>query len=237
MIAIDFPKLVESANGDPEFRIAARYWDSQLDIAIGDESRELLVVNGRIVGLGAPGAFGDDIRRVRIKAAEPAWAQMLDPCPPPGCSNVLSASGFSYEGNILDRAPYHAAVRRLIELMREQVSGPIGARDVAAVDRIRDDAVGRYIYVDIEDVQYRIYYEATGSGIPLLMQHTAGTDGRQWRHILEDRDYQQAFQLIAYDLPYHGKSLPPTSKRWWAEEYRPTRRWYIHAILAISRGP
>ena len=99
---------------------------------------------------------------------------------------------------------------------------------------VGDDAVGRYIYVDIEDVQYRIYYEETGSGIPLLMQHTAGTDGRQWRHILEDRDYQRDFQLIAYDLPYHGKSLPPTSRRWWAEEYRPTRRWYIHAIRAIS---
>ena len=31
------------------------------------------------------------------------------------------------------------------------------------------------------------------------------------------------FRVIAYDLPYHGKSLPPEGKAWWAEEYRLTK--------------
>jgi hypothetical protein len=48
-----------------------------------------------------------------------------------------------------------------------------------------DAAVGRYIYLPIDGIEYRVYFEETGTGIPLLLQHTAGTDGRQWRHLLE----------------------------------------------------
>lgn len=47
-----------------------------------------------------------------------------------------------------------------------------------------DSVIGRYVYVDIEDVEYRVYFEESGEGRPLLLQHTAGADGRQWRHVL-----------------------------------------------------
>jgi hypothetical protein len=56
-----------------------------------------------------------------------------------------------------------------------------------------DAAVGRYIYLPINGIEYRVYCEETGTGIPLLLQHTAGADGRQWRHLLEDPDVQQHF--------------------------------------------
>ena len=41
------------------------------------------------------------------------------------------------------------------------------------------DIIGRYIYVTVDDVEYRVYFEEAGSGVPVLMQHTAGADGRQ----------------------------------------------------------
>ena len=47
------------------------------------------------------------------------------------------------------------------------------------------DITGRYVYVDVEGHEYRVYYEEAGQGIPLVCQHTAGSDGRQYRHILE----------------------------------------------------
>ena len=47
-----------------------------------------------------------------------------------------------------------------------------------------DKAVGRYVHLTIDDIEYRVYYEESGSGIPLLLQHTAGCDGRQCRHLL-----------------------------------------------------
>ena len=92
-----------------------------------------------------------------------------------------------------------------------------------------DSALGRYVYVDIEDVEYRVYFEENGAGTPLLLQHTAGADGRQWRHVLEDPELASHFRMIAYDLPFHGKSVPPTSERWWEQEYRLTRS-FLEAV-------
>jgi len=41
--------------------------------------------------------------------------------------------------------------------------------------------IGRYVHVDYAGKDYRIYYEETGQGIPLVCLHTAGTDGRECR--------------------------------------------------------
>ncbi len=98
-----------------------------------------------------------------------------------------------------------------------------------------DYAVGRYIYLTIDDVEYRVYFEEHGQGIPMLLQHTAGADGRQWRHILERSDMAQHFRLIAYDLPYHGKSVPPTGKAWWQEEYKLTKDFLMQVPVTLSR--
>ena len=68
-----------------------------------------------------------------------------------------------------------------------------------------------YLYVTVEGTEYRVYIEQAGSGIPVLCQHTAGTDARQWRHLLEDEELTKDFRFIAWDLPYHGKSLPACS--------------------------
>ena len=71
---------------------------------------------------------------------------------------------------------------------------------------------GRYVHLTVQGVEYRVYFEEAGKGTPVLMQHTAGSDGRQWRHILEDEKLTSEFRFIAHDLPYHGKSLPPLGK-------------------------
>ena len=42
------------------------------------------------------------------------------------------------------------------------------------------------------------------------------------------------FRLIAYDLPFHGKSVPPTGQEWWAQEYRLTRERAMALPLALS---
>jgi pimeloyl-ACP methyl ester carboxylesterase len=98
-----------------------------------------------------------------------------------------------------------------------------------------DHATGRYIYLTIDNIEYRVYFEEHGEGIPLLMQHTAGADGRQWRHFLENERLAQHFRLIAYDLPYHGKSVPPTEKEWWKEEYKLTKDFLMKVPVALSR--
>jgi len=97
-----------------------------------------------------------------------------------------------------------------------------------------DHAIGRYVHLDLGGIEHRVYFEESGSGIPLLLQHTAGADGRQWRHVLEDAQLRKQFRMVAYDLPYHGKSVPPTSERWWTQPYRLTREFLVGVPVALA---
>ena len=97
-----------------------------------------------------------------------------------------------------------------------------------------DETVGRYVYLTVNDIEYRVYYESCGTGIPLICQHTAGAHGFQWRHLMEDPDITSRFRVIAWDLPFHGKSLPPTGDRHWEKPYNLTRDFFLKFILGFS---
>jgi pimeloyl-ACP methyl ester carboxylesterase len=94
--------------------------------------------------------------------------------------------------------------------------------------------VGRYATLDIEGRPCRLYIEEAGAGIPLLCLHTAGADGRQFRHLMTDADITGNFRVIAFDLPWHGRSYPPDG--WQDEEYRLTTDGYTNAIMAVARA-
>ena len=72
-----------------------------------------------------------------------------------------------------------------------------------------EPVTGHYIHVPFEGEEYRIFYEESGKGIPLVCLHTAGTDSREWRHQLNDPEICERFHVVAFDLPRHGKSIPP----------------------------
>jgi pimeloyl-ACP methyl ester carboxylesterase len=93
---------------------------------------------------------------------------------------------------------------------------------------------GGYVYLPVQGLEYRVYYEEAGAGIPLILMHTAGTDGRLYRHMLEDPDMTRDFRIIAVDLPYHGKSLPPLEKEWWKEEYKLTTSFLFDFMLGMN---
>lgn len=92
--------------------------------------------------------------------------------------------------------------------------------------------IGRYLRLDLGGRAHRVYVEEAGQGIPLLCLHTAGSDGRQWRGLLNDDAVTRHFRCIAFDLPWHGKSSPPEG--WWQEEYRLTTAAYVDAVLGVS---
>lgn len=95
---------------------------------------------------------------------------------------------------------------------------------------------GKYVYLDVQGIEYRVYYEEAGRGIPLVCQHTAGADGRQWRHFLNDREITAKYRVIVPDLPFHGRSLPPESVEWWKDEYRLTKGFFIDFHLALNHA-
>jgi pimeloyl-ACP methyl ester carboxylesterase len=93
---------------------------------------------------------------------------------------------------------------------------------------------GRYLTITVEGAPRRIYFEEAGQGRPVLCLHTAGSDTRQWRHLLNDREITASNRLIAFDMPWHGKSLPPEGFE--TEEYLLTTEGYIETVLAVADG-
>jgi pimeloyl-ACP methyl ester carboxylesterase len=96
---------------------------------------------------------------------------------------------------------------------------------------VREPIVGGYVYVPYEGYEYRVFYEEAGQGIPLVCLHTAGTDSREWRHQLCDPEINQNFRVIAFDMPRHGKSIPPAGFE--KEDYRLTAQFYSEFIMAF----
>jgi pimeloyl-ACP methyl ester carboxylesterase len=94
--------------------------------------------------------------------------------------------------------------------------------------------VGRYMTLQLSGRPHRLYFEEAGEGIPLVCLHTAGADGRQFRHLMLDEEITRKFRVLAFDMPWHGKSLPPEG--WEKEEYRLTTAGYTEMIVAFCRA-
>jgi pimeloyl-ACP methyl ester carboxylesterase len=91
--------------------------------------------------------------------------------------------------------------------------------------------IGRYMTVQLGGRPNRLYFEEAGQGIPLVCLHTAGADGRQFRHMMLDDAVTKHFRVLAFDMPWHGKSLPPEGSE--HEEYQLTTAAYTEMVLAF----
>jgi pimeloyl-ACP methyl ester carboxylesterase len=238
MFEFDSNMVKKLAEKHPAFALSARFWTGSALFNLGGDRYLLEMRDGKL----------EDFRRadrktradITISGPENSWTKLFQRPSPPGFADPLyddGRGGFTVEGDMVNAvAPYYPIVQEFLEVLRHAHAGEGTQRRVAEVDREFDAAVGRYMYVRIQGVQYRIYYEESGEGeIPMLLQHTAGADGRQWRHVLEDPDYRKHYRIISYDLPFHGKSIPPTSHNWWEEPYVLTRSFLMEAVIAISR--
>ena len=52
----------------------------------------------------------------------------------------------------------------------------------------------------MDGARHKVFYFEAGEGIPVICQHTAGNENRQWRHLLEDRELTKKYKVIAYDF-------------------------------------
>lgn len=93
---------------------------------------------------------------------------------------------------------------------------------------------GRYLNVELLGKPHRLYIEEAGQGIPLLCLHTAGSDSRQYRGILNDSQILDHYRVIAFDLPWHGKSSPPEG--WQDEEYQLSADDYVSIIMTVVQA-
>jgi pimeloyl-ACP methyl ester carboxylesterase len=94
--------------------------------------------------------------------------------------------------------------------------------------------VGRYLRLPLGGQRHRVYFEEAGEGWPLVCLHTAGADGRQFRHLMTDPAVTRHWRVLAFDMPRHGKSLPPAG--WQDGEYRLTADAYVEMILGFANA-
>jgi pimeloyl-ACP methyl ester carboxylesterase len=94
--------------------------------------------------------------------------------------------------------------------------------------------VGRYVNLQIGTEALRVFFEEAGDGIPLLCLHTAGADSRQYRHLLNDPAVTSRYRVIAFDMPYHGRTNPPDG--WWLRTFLLNTHAYVSIIRAVWKA-
>ncbi|WP_158228248.1 alpha/beta fold hydrolase [Pseudonocardia sp. MH-G8] len=112
------------------------------------------------------------------------------------------------EGDVASFAQHLHLVRRVVEVARR--SSAVPAPEPAPLV----DVIGRYLRVETTSWgTCDIHWESAGEGTPVILLATAGSDSRQYHGLLTDARLTSQHRLIAFDLPWHGKSDPPHGRR------------------------
>jgi pimeloyl-ACP methyl ester carboxylesterase len=234
-------RVCQAINADPEFRLASRLFSRDILLTIGEIQCLIKIRDGAVVEIKHDPTFMNPWSFF-IKGSADAWGKFLQPIPPPTYTDLYGAIArrhFEIGGDIEAAFAHFWAVTRMLEIFRELENGaPPAAKYAQPQPRAGqiEPVVGKYVYLNIHGLGYRVYFEECGSGIPVICQHTAASDGRLWRHLLNDAEVTEKLRVIVPDLPYHGKSLPPESMEWWKQEYRLTKRFFMDFHLELSRA-
>jgi hypothetical protein len=117
--------LQAGANADPEFRLAARYWNATLSLESPTRALRVEIAEGRIANC-REGEAGEP-STITIAAPDDGWAEFLAPEPRPFYQDLLGGCvqhhGFTVAGDILTLSAYYQATQRLFAVMRALRAG------------------------------------------------------------------------------------------------------------------
>jgi pimeloyl-ACP methyl ester carboxylesterase len=165
-----------------------------------------------------------------LSAASADWDKVLA-APPEPTFHAFTALDianprFTVSGDPLLIAQARASLERLFELIcrSEVADAPVPARDISQIQ-------GNYVSVPLAEGMADIFVESAGQGQNVLLLHTAGADSRQFHGQLADVDLARQYRLVAADMPFHGRSMPPAG--WQGEPYRLTATRYLDWCIAL----
>ena len=226
---------LERAGDDRRLRAIGSGTDVAFTLRCGDEVAWIHLREGAIAGHALDDGFD---RRVDFGLTAPAavWDRLWAAVPPPRHQSLFALLSkvpeFAVEGDRQALAQHAHAIARLLELGRPPGAGPDGT---AAGDREPPDlsaVTGCYVRVELSTGTAQLYAEQAGEGRDLLFLHTAGSDGRQYHHLLADPELRAGWRMTAFDLPSHGRSTPPTGLG--EGEWLLTTDRYVEAIVAVA---
>ena len=208
--------LAELVNGDPAIVRWGRRMNETFMVEVGDTQFLLTVRDGKIEKV-EKGPFTQRSWRFAIRASARVLGEVLAEAAGAGLARPVRAA---------------QARRREVRGRPARADGLPAVREAGArgaAERMKlEPIVGRYAH---HRRKHRIYFEEAGQGIPLLCLHTAGSDGRQYRAVLNDPQITKNYRVITFDMPWHGKSSPPAG--WQNEDYRLTTGSYTAMIMEL----
>jgi pimeloyl-ACP methyl ester carboxylesterase len=153
-----------------------------------------------------------------LAAPASIWAKFLAPVPPRHHHAIFAmlarVPAFTLRGDQLAFMQHCHIVRRVLEIGRWLALGNGSPVPTVLNPRLHPPSPvptvrGGYVPVAARGTMHHIYYETAGNGLDLLCLHTAGADSRQFHRLMADPRLTAGHRLVAFDLPWHGKSPPP----------------------------
>jgi pimeloyl-ACP methyl ester carboxylesterase len=224
-------RIAELVNDDADLVRRGRFLSTTFLVGIGDKSYLVKILEGRVASV-TPGPFVTPNYSFALRAPRDEWETFWQTLPPPGYNDIFA---LFKRGKLTIEGDLHPFMAHLLYI-KDVLAAPRKARTDAGVRTPAatgfEPIVGRYLNTELLGRPHRLYIEEAGQGIPLLCLHTAGSDGRQYRGLLNDSRITDHFRVIVFDMPWHGKSSPPEGYQ--NEEYRLTSRDYVRMVLEIS---
>ena len=226
---VDFTRLAGALDGNEALQRRARLAALSLTVLSAGEANSVEVGERIAVRPGAaPGAA------FSLGAVPQSWAEFAKPVPAVGFQSLVGMQRVGHlkvEGDMVAYGRNLLFLEQLFAALRPTMAPE---RPAAVGAPVIEPVVGRYLRLDFNGKPHRLYFEEAGEGIPLLCLHTAGADGRQYRALLNDAEITRRYRVIAFDLPWHGKSSPPPGFE--SEAYRLTTDLYVDTVMAVSRA-
>jgi pimeloyl-ACP methyl ester carboxylesterase len=181
-----------------------------------------------------------------LRAPADIWARTLQAIPPRHHHSLFAlrmrVPEFGFSGDELSFAQHCHLVRRVLEIGRWLAAGRATPAPELPRPPLREaepaDIRGRYLPVAADGTAYRIHCEQAGpadeAAGDLLCLHTAGADGRQFHRLMADRRITRHWRLTAFDLPWHGKSPPPSGAA--PGSWRLDTERYVQLVMGVLRA-
>lgn len=122
MSLIDAESYMHALNKNPEFLIAARFWNAKLKFGMGETRYMVTVADGTVTRVDpSPGLMEDWDFDFFVTGPLEEWEKLLEPVPRPFYQALLPAvllGGLDFGGDFETFCAYYRAFSRMVEVMR-----------------------------------------------------------------------------------------------------------------------
>lgn len=173
--------------------------------------------------------------QLKLIASESVWQDVFKKMPPVGRQSLGAlrrlCPEFQVQGNEVDYLQALPFLEQLMEDARAALHGEVLEHE------FDDLSVLQGSFIQLKSGPW-VYQERSGNkdAPTILMLHTAGADTRQWHGLMTIPEMREKWNLVAFDVPGHGRSpLPRGQENWnWLLNEKQYMAWVMEFIEAAQ---